>query len=75
MRKVILNSDELKEYDNKVINIIPTLPLGTYYFRDFFKGQATSPRIARRLYEDVSDNVFPKVTLAGKLAREGYVIS
>lgn len=74
MRKVILNSDELKEYNNKVINVIPTLTPGTYYFRDFFKGQATSPRIARRLYEDVSDKVFSRVTLVGKLSREGYVI-
>lgn len=75
MKKIVLNSDELREYNNKIIKVISTFTSGTYYFKDFFKGQATSPRIARRFYEDVRDKNFTKVTLVGKLSREGYVIS
>lgn len=75
MSKVKLNSIETKEYNSHVLNKIPTLLPGTYYFRDFFKDQATSARIARKFYEDVCDNLFPRVSLVGQLSREGYLVS
>lgn len=74
MRRVILNNDETKEYNSKVVNVIPRLLPGTYYVRDFFKGQATPARIARKFYEDVNDGIFHRVTLAANFSREGYVI-
>lgn len=73
--KIVLNADEEKLYSDNIVNVIPHLAKGTYLFRDFFKGQATSARIARKFYEDVCNNVFLRVTLVGTRSREGYVIS
>jgi len=75
MRKVILNSDELREYNNKVVNVIPTLPPGTYFIKDFFGSDPSVPRIARKFYEDVVAGIYPNVSLAKKRSRDGYVIS
>lgn len=75
MKKISLNHVENLEYYNKIVNVIPGLATGTYHFRDFFKGQVTSPRIARRFYEDVMAGVFPRISLVGTLSREGYTFS
>ena len=75
MNKVTLNSVEAKEYNDMVVNRISTILPGTYYFRFFFKDKSTPARIARRFYEDVSDNLFPRVRLVGKTSSEGYIIS
>ena len=72
--KITLNSAEKRVYTDKIVDVIPTLPPGTYQFKDFFNGQPTSARLGRMLYQDVVNNIFPNVKLLGKLAREGYII-
>jgi hypothetical protein len=75
VKKIVLNSAELEEYNKKIVSVIPTLQPGKYYFKDFFIGDVTSPRIARKFFEDVRDHVFPRVSFAGRLSREGYIVS
>lgn len=75
MKRIVLNSTEKAEYEEKIVRVIPTLQPGKYIFRDFFKGCVTSPRIARKFFEDVRDHVFPRVSFVGKLSREGYIVS
>lgn len=48
---------------------------GVYCFRDFFTSGISCARLGRKLYEDVRDNRFSNVTLRGKYAREGYLVS
>lgn len=75
MRKIKLNANELAEYNAKVINKVMYLNPGVYYFRDFFLGGVTCARLGGKLYEDVRDNKFPNISLVGKYAKEGYLIS
>ena len=73
--KITLNHIESQEYTDKIANVISSLPPKIYFFRDFFKSQATPPRIARKFYEDVKSNVFPNVFLVGNTSEEGYIIT
>ena len=73
--KIVLNVNEEKTYNDKIVNVIPQLAAKIYFYSDFFKGQATSARIARKFYEDVYNKVFRRVSLVGTRSREGYVIS
>ena len=75
MRRIKLNVNELQEYDAKVINKVMYLKPGVYCFRDFFTSGISCARLGRKLYEDVRDNRFSNVTLRGKYAREGYLVS
>lgn len=75
MRRIKLNVNELQEYDAKVINKVMYLTPGVYCFRVFFTSGISCARLGRKLYEDVRDNRFSNVTLRGKYAREGYLVS
>lgn len=75
MRRIKLNVNELQEYDAKVINKVMYLTPGVYYFRDFFTSGISCARFGRKLYEDVRDNRFSNITLRGKYAKEGYLVS
>lgn len=72
---IVLNIEEQKVYNDYIAKVIPQLAPGIYRFKDFFKGQATSARLARKLYEDVCNDVYPGATLKGTRSREGYIIS
>lgn len=75
INKVVLNNIEAEEYEKFIINKIPTLDPGKiYYFRDFFSPERTaSIRIARKLFIDAENNSI-RLRLAGKYARDGYVV-
>ena len=73
MSHVILNSNEKADY-NCILAQIPALQPGIYYFRDFFPGRSASPRVGRRLCEEVVSGNLPRLRLAGKLAKEGYAV-
>ena len=69
-----LNSCEQIAYGKYFVNVVSTMKPGIYYIKDFFKTDPSVPRIARKFYEDVNNNIFPNVTLANKLSNEGYLI-
>ncbi len=74
-KRIVLSAAEEKEYQEKIVNVIPQCK-GKKYYKDFYKsGEVTSTRIGRRFYEDVVDGKFPNVTLVGKRARDGYNIA
>ena len=74
MRRISINANEQRTYNDKVLKIIPKLAVGTHvYFRDFFIGEPTSSRIGRKLFEDVIDRKVC-LKLLGSYAREGYIV-
>ena len=71
---VRLNSNEYMWYMKNIVHQIPVKPAGLYYVRDFFGTLPTSPRIARRLFEEVSLGRISGITLVGKRSQEGHLI-
>lgn len=69
-----LNQYEARKYDQHIVQKVPFISNGFYYFKDFFPGEPACARIGRRFYEDVCNHRFPNVKLAGIKARDGYVI-
>lgn len=70
-----LNQLEQNEYNTYIVSVVPSLLPGTYHFRDFFKNRVTSARIGRKFYEDVVSGIFPRISLVGTKASEGYICS
>lgn len=69
---ITLTMTEKAMLDNFILNILPQLPLGqVVYFRDFFP--AASPRIARRLYEEVVAGM-RRLALRGSKSSDGYLV-
>lgn len=68
---IVLSKKEVLEY-NKVLNNIANLPKGDYHARDFFVNSAVSPRIVRKLYEEVKAGNISGLSLLGTTSNDGY---
>jgi hypothetical protein len=70
-----LNHRESVIYNKNFKDAIKTLPPGVYYIKDFFENSPSVPRIARKFYEDVTNKVYPNVSLKKKYSCDGYYIT
>ena len=70
---ITLSASETIEY-NKVLKNIAGLPRGHYYARDFFINSAVSPRIVRKLYEEVKTGNIQQIRLSGSKSEDGYIL-
>lgn len=71
---IILTTDEERIYNRKFVATLPYMLPGTYRIKDFFGSDPSVPRIARKFYEDVVNQRFSNVSLAGVRSCEGYVV-
>lgn len=67
-----LTTNEQRVYTEIITNVIPNLPDGDYFAKDFFGTEPVSPRIVRKLYEEVSAGMVARTSLVGTKSEEGY---
>lgn len=69
---ISLTINEQRVFTDIVSNVIPNLSSGYYMAKDFFGMEPVSPRIVRRLYEEVSVGRVARTSLVGTKSSDGY---
>ena len=70
-----LTYEEQKKYNEIVTVRIAQLRKGTIYKpSQFFPGEPTSPRICRKIYEEVTNGNLTSLKLAGAKSCDGYFV-
>ena len=70
--KIKLNRNEAAAYTVMIKKIL-SLPKGQYYFRTFAAPLPSSPRLARKLFEETAAGNIACLRLVGSKSANGYI--